>query len=129
MKCVTLAAFAATMILNSAVFAQSTTELDGAMNGTVVAPAQGQVEVVSNSGHQFIKFSQDFAVSSQAEAEVRLVDGQTGKVTFIAYLNRQNGYQVYEVPPNMNVDEGDQIVIYSPLTADNVATVDLVEAE
>lgn len=110
-------------------FAQQADQLDGAMRGTTTAAADGQVQVVSNSGHQYIKFDKDFAVASQAEAEVRLIDGKTGKVSFIAFLNKQNGYQIYELPDHLSVEEGDQIVIYSPLRAENVATVDLSEEE
>ncbi len=107
----------------------SVTRLDGSMQGTTTAAAEGEVQVISNSGHQFIRFDKDFAVASQAEAEVRLVDGETGKVSFIAFLSKRNGYQIYEVPEYLQVGQGDRIVIYSPLRAENVATVELSEEE
>lgn len=100
-------------------------DLEGSLQGTTVNPAAGEVEIVSNSGHQFIKFNKEFEVASQAETEVRLVDGQTGKVSFVGYLVDKNGYQVYEVPEGMKVDEADRIVLYSPLHAEDLATVEL----
>ena len=110
-------------------FAQQANQLDGSMQGTTTAAADGEVQVISNSGHQFIRFDKDFAVDSQAETEVRLVDGKTGKVSFIGFLSKKNGYQIYEVPEGMQIGDGDQIVIYSPLRAENVATVELSEDE
>lgn len=85
--------------------------------------------MISNSDHQFVRFDKDFSVASQAEAEVRLIDGETGKVSFIAFLSKKNGYQIYEIPEHLHVGEGDRIVIYSPLRAENVATVELTDEE
>lgn len=131
MKCLVLAAAAALTLGIAPIHAQPAAplQLDGSMQGTTTAPARGEVQVITNSEHQFIRFDKDFSVASQAETEVRLVDGQTGKVSFIAFLSKKNGYQIYEVPEHLHIDDGDKIVIYSPLRAENVATVELLEDE
>lgn len=89
------------------------------------ATAPGDVEIVTKDGHQFVKFGTNFSVESQAECEVQHVDGQTGKVTTIGQLISRKGYQVYEVPDGLVINRGDRIVIYSPLMADDLATVEL----
>lgn len=102
-------------------------DLGGTLRGTSTAPAQGDLEVVENNGHQFVKFGQNFTVASQAECEVRHIDGGTGKTTTIGRLVNKAGYQVYEVPAGLKIDAADRIVIYSPLHGDDLATINLVE--
>jgi hypothetical protein len=101
--------------------------LEGPIRGSVVTPAAGQIEVVSSGDHQYLKFSEEFSVASQAETEIRHLDGQTGAITVIGKLISRNGYQVYEVPERLKIDGDDQIVLYSPLHADDLATVELSE--
>ena len=108
----------ATLLLGTAATAQQ-----GQLQGTVSDP--GDVEIVSNDGHQFVKFGSTFVVESQAECEVQHVDGQTGKVTKIGQLVSKKGYQVYQVPEGLVIDSADRIVVYSPLIADDLATVEL----
>lgn len=95
------------------------------LQGTLNTPRD--VEVVSRDGHQFLKFGSSFSVESQAECVVQHVDGQTGKITKIGQLVSKKGYQVYEVPEGLVIDGADQIVVYSPLIADDLATVELLE--
>ncbi len=102
-----------------------TVNLDGQLRGTVSNPAAGQVEVISNGGHQFLKFSEDFSVASQTETEVRHVDGESGKITVIGALVSEKGYQVYEVPERLVIESNDKIVLYNPLYANDLADVDL----
>ncbi len=97
------------------------------LQGTINTPRD--VEVVSRDGHQFVKFNSSFSVESQAECEVQHVDGQTGKVTKIGQLVSKKGYQVYQVPEGLVIDSADRIVVYSPLIADDLATVELNENE
>lgn len=103
----------------------SAAEPTSVLKGTVSSQAAGDIEVISADGQQYIKFAENFSVTSQAESEVRHLDGQTGQTTFIAYLANRRGYQVYEVPEGLVIDEQDSIVVYSPLMADDLATVEL----
>lgn len=100
-------------------------DFGGPLQGSTVTPASGGLEVVSSGGHQYIKFSEDFSVASQAETEIRHIDGQTGAVTTLGNLASRKGYQVYEVPQHLVIDGSDTIVLYSPLHADDLATVEL----
>lgn len=93
------------------------------------AATSGDVEIVTSGEHQYVKFGSNFAVESQAECEVQHVDSQTGKVTKIGQLISRKGYQVYQVPEGLVIDRGDRIVVYSPLMADELATVELSESE
>ncbi len=105
------------------VLAGAATANPTALQGSVATP--GDVTIVSSGEHQFVKFGSNFAVESQAECEVQHVDSQTGKVTKIGQLISRKGYQVYQVPEGLVIDRGDRIVIYSPLMADDLATVEL----
>lgn len=100
-------------------------ELAGALQGSGGTSAAGDVEVVSSGEHQYIKFGDSFTVASQAETEIRHIDGQTGQVTTLGNLVSRTGYQVYEVPAHIIIDKDDTIVLYSPLHADDIATVEL----
>ena len=121
-----VAAIAALSFITPAAFANTgQPSLDGAVKGTANSPAAGDVRVVSNEGRQFIKFDDQFQVASQAETEVRLVDGKTGKQTVVGHLVKRKGAQSYTVPANLKVDSEDRIVLYSPLQAEDLATVDL----
>ena len=53
------------------------------------------------------------------------MDGKTGKETLVGHLISKQGAQVYTIPKNLTVDGSDRIVIYSPLRAEDLATVDL----
>ncbi len=122
-----IVALAATLTAAPTLAAPQLADLGGTLRGTATAPATGEVEVVENNGHQFVKFGENFSVASQAESEVRHIDGQTGAVTTIARLANKSGYQVYEVPAGLSIDSADRIVVYSPLHADELATVNLVD--
>lgn len=95
----------------------------GSLQGSVNQP--GDVEVVSRDGYQYVKFGKSFSVESQAECEVRHLDAQTGQVTTIGQLVSKHGYQVYQVPDGLVIDDADRIVIYSPLIAEDLANVEL----
>lgn len=95
----------------------------GSLQGTVNQP--GDIEVVSRDGYQYVKFGESFSVESQAECEVRHLDAQTGQVTTIGQLVSKHGYQVYQVPDGLVIDDADRIVIYSPLIAEDLASVEL----
>lgn len=123
MKTLILAAATGWLLAAGPTTAEPTTVL----KGTVLNPAAGDIEVLSSNGHQYLKFEKNFAVASQAESEVRHIDGQTGQSTFIGYLVNRQGYQVYEVPAGLTIDSDDRIVVYSPLMADDLATVELDE--
>lgn len=120
-------ALAATLTAAPLMAAPQLADLGGTLRGTATAPAQGDVEIVDNNGHQFVKFGQNFTVASQAESEVRHIDGQTGQVTTLGKLVNKSGYQVYEVPAGLKIDSTDRIVVYSPLHADELATVNLAD--
>ena len=47
------------------------------------------------------------------------------RVTKIGQLVSKKGYQVYQVPEGLVIDSADRIVVYSPLIADDLATVEL----
>jgi hypothetical protein len=103
------------------------TSLDGAVQGIHGSPAAGQATIVSRNGHQFLRFAEGFSVASQAEVEIRLVDGRTGAQTLVGRLSSRSGTQVYQLPEGVRAGEDDRIVLYSPLQAEDLATVELSE--
>lgn len=126
MRTTILAAAAATLLLTFPSLAEPES-LQAPVHGTMTTRAWGDVRVVTKyDGRQVVEFENNFQVTREPGAEVRLVES-SGRVTTLGLLKSEEGKQSYAVPENITIGEQDNIVIYSPSYDEDLATVDFLE--